>query len=217
MGRDWEIFWDNGDQDKDTSLPSTKSDLLPNDYEGFHVPISIGTLSSVETNDTISLDRTIQEELLAEVSRLLPPLMPDEYDTIIQSTSSGLLMNLTMAQGQCVAFSGYVRYSDGSIGPTEANRCIRQVGDVIIAINGESVIGMQFSDVVQRLRESSKNKNVALRLQSCRSIGVDSDKESSQPTIIQKESSPTDENEEDIIDWYDGRIFLYSKSDRIHI
>jgi hypothetical protein len=93
---------------------------------------------------------------------LLPPLLTGEYDTVIPITAKGLMMNVGEMHGS-VAFLGYRQFPDGSKGPAETARVVRNIGDKIIAVDGVSTIGKSFQDVINMLRESGKNKFAYMR------------------------------------------------------
>jgi hypothetical protein len=92
----------------------------------------------------------------------LPPPLAGEYDTIIPVTAKGLMMNVGEVNNS-VAFLGYRKNSDGSKGPAELAKLIRNVGDIIIAVDGESTIGKSFKDVIALLRLSGENKFAYMR------------------------------------------------------
>lgn len=92
----------------------------------------------------------------------LPPPLVGEYDAVIPITSKGLLLNVGEIHGS-VAFLGYRQYPDGSQGPAELNSLIRNVGDKIIAVDGQSTVGKTFKEVIAMLRESGKNRYAYMR------------------------------------------------------
>lgn len=92
----------------------------------------------------------------------LPPPLTGEYDAIIPITAKGLMMNVGEMHGS-VSFLGYRQFSDGSKGPAEVARLIRNVGDKIIAVDGVSTVGKTFQEVINMLRESGKNKYAYMR------------------------------------------------------
>ena len=83
---------------------------------------------------------------------LLSPPLEGEYDVRIPVTSSGLMLNVGEVKGN-VAFLGYRRLPGGLPGPSEVKRLIRSYGDVIIAVNGKSVVGKSFSEVIPYLKD----------------------------------------------------------------
>jgi len=99
---------------------------------------------------------------LVRSNTMLPPPLTGEYDAIIPITSKGLMLNVGEINGS-VAFLGYRKFPDGSKGPTELARLIRNVGDKIIAVDGQSTIGKDFKSVIMMLRESGKNKYCYMR------------------------------------------------------
>ena len=64
------------------------------------------------------------------------------------------MLNVGEADGGGVAFLGYRQFQDGSQGPAERENLIRKIGDVIIAVNGQSTVGKSFKEVIPKLRES---------------------------------------------------------------
>ena len=82
---------------------------------------------------------------------LLPPPLDGEYDVRIPVTSSGLMLNVGEVKGN-VAFLGYRKLPDGSPGPSEIRRLVRNHGDIIIAVNGQSVVGKSFQQVIPHLK-----------------------------------------------------------------
>jgi hypothetical protein len=69
----------------------------------------------------------------------MPALLVGEYDTIIPVTVHGLLMNVGEVGGS-VAFLGYRSFPDGSKGPAEEQKLIREAGDKIISVDGVSTV-----------------------------------------------------------------------------
>ena len=72
------------------------------------------------------------------------------------------MMNVGEVSGS-VAFLGYRKFPDGSRGPSEIAQLIRSFGDIIIAVDGRSTVGMSFKEVIGTLRESGKNKFAFMR------------------------------------------------------
>ncbi len=66
------------------------------------------------------------------------------------------MMNVGEVQGS-VAFLGYQQFADGVRGPAEINNRVKNIGDKIISINGQSTMGKAFKDVIELLRESGKH------------------------------------------------------------
>ena len=92
----------------------------------------------------------------------LPPPLTCEYDVIVPITATGLMMNVGEIVGS-VAFLGYRKFPDGSRGPSEIAQLVRNFGDIIIAVDGESTVGKSFKDVINMLKESGKNKFAYMR------------------------------------------------------
>jgi hypothetical protein len=103
-----------------------------------------------------------QSMQLVKVNASLPPVMTGEYDAIIPITAKGLMMNVGEIHGS-VAFLGYRQFPDGSRGPAEVKKLIRNVGDKIIAVDGLSTVNKSFKEVIGFLRESGKNKYAFMR------------------------------------------------------
>ena len=59
----------------------------------------------------------------------------------------GLMLNVGDKDG-CVSFMGYRELPDGSKCFAETNRLIKRHGDIIIAVNGRSVVGKTFAEVI---------------------------------------------------------------------
>ena len=99
---------------------------------------------------------------LMKLNSSLPPLLTGEYDAIVPITSKGLMMNVGEIHGS-VAFLGYRTFPDGTKGPAELKKLIRNVGDKIIAVDGVSTVDKTFKEVINLLRESGKNKFAFMR------------------------------------------------------
>lgn len=69
----------------------------------------------------------------------MPPLLVGEYDAVVPITKFGLLMNVGEINGS-VAFLGYRSFPDGTKGPAEVQKLIRNVGDKIISVDGVSTV-----------------------------------------------------------------------------
>lgn len=85
-------------------------------------------------------------------NKLLPPPLEGEYDVRIPVTPAGLMLNVGEVKGT-VAFLGYRRSADGAPGPSEMKRLVRSTGDAFIAVNGKSVVGKSFSEVIPYLKD----------------------------------------------------------------
>ncbi|GKY91232.1 hypothetical protein MPSEU_000095800 [Mayamaea pseudoterrestris] len=103
----------------------------------------------------------LRHRVVRSHTALLPPLA-GEYDTIIPVTSKGLMMNVGEVNNS-VAFLGYRSNPDGSKGPAEIANLIRNNGDIIIAVDGESTIGKSFKEVIGMLRVSGEFKFAYMR------------------------------------------------------
>jgi hypothetical protein len=71
----------------------------------------------------------------------MPPLLAGEYDSIIPVTKHGLLMNVGEVNGS-VAFLGYRSFPDGTMGPAQMQKLIRDEGDKIISVDGVSTVSI---------------------------------------------------------------------------
>jgi len=113
---------------------------------------------------------TSSEEKPAEIKKQtiyveklnLPDVMTGEYDVVLPVTPKGLLMNVGEMNGN-VAFLGYRKFPDGSAGPAEKQRLLRNIGDRIIAVNGKATVGRPFKDVIDMLRESGTRSEAHMR------------------------------------------------------
>jgi len=111
------------------------------------------------------VDLVAKEDTMKFQSRVnasLPPLLTGEYDAIVPITAKGLMMNVGEIHGS-VAFLGYRSFPDGSKGPAELGRLIRNVGDKIIAVDGVTTVKKTFQEVIGMLKESGKNKYAYMR------------------------------------------------------
>ena len=122
--------------------------------------------------DIVSKEDAIKLQI--KINASLPPLLTGEYDAIVPITAKGLMMNVGEIHGS-VAFLGYRSFPDGSKGPSEINKLIRNVGDKIIAVDGVSTIKRSFQDVIGMLKESGKHKYAFMRFLETRFSVCDSD------------------------------------------
>uniref|UniRef100_A0A6U6LAX8 PDZ domain-containing protein n=1 Tax=Odontella aurita TaxID=265563 RepID=A0A6U6LAX8_9STRA len=79
------------------------------------------------------------------------------YEASIPVTQFGLLLKLRELDS-AVTFDGYTRLPDGSQGPSELCSLIREIGDVIVAINGTCVEDSSYREVVNMLKEAVKKE-----------------------------------------------------------
>ena len=122
--------------------------------------------------DVVSKEDAIKLQI--KINASLPPVLTGEYDAIVPITAKGLMMNVGEIHGS-VAFLGYRKFADGSSGPSEIQKLIRNVGDKIIAVDGQSTIKRSFQDVIGMLKESGKNKYAFMRFLETRFSVCDSD------------------------------------------
>lgn len=101
-------------------------------------------------------------KLQVKINASLPPLLTGEYDAVIPITSKGLMMNVGEIHGT-VAFLGYRQFPDGTKGPSEITKLVRNVGDKIIAVDGVSTVDKSFQEVILLLKESGKQKYAFMR------------------------------------------------------
>lgn len=86
---------------------------------------------------------------------LLPQLLVGEYDAIIPLTPHGLLLNVGEVKKGRIAFLGYRQFPDGSKGPAELLNLVRRCGDLIIAVNGQSIVISKLDETLAILRRST--------------------------------------------------------------
>jgi hypothetical protein len=86
---------------------------------------------------------------------VLPPLLVGEYDVVIPLTPHGLLLNVGEVKKGRVAFLGYRQFPDGSKGPAELKKLVRRCGDIIIAVNGQSIVMSKLDEILSILRRST--------------------------------------------------------------
>lgn len=103
---------------------------------------------------------------------VIPPPLTGEYDAIIPITGKGLMMNVGEIHGS-VAFLGYRQLPDGSKGPAEIAKIVRNVGDKIVAVDGVSTFGKSFKEVIDMLKETGKNRYAFMRFLENRYSMVD--------------------------------------------
>jgi len=95
----------------------------------------------------------------------LPPLAKGEYQASFPVTEHGLLLEVGLIDSHKVVF-GYKRAPDGSRGPAEIEKLIREAGDRIIAVNQTDVTNLQYSDLVTLILSEQKDaSSVVLRFQ----------------------------------------------------
>ena len=91
---------------------------------------------------TKSLETDLKHEDVKKnykMPKQMPPLLIGEYDAVVPITSQGLLMNVGEINDS-VAFLGYRKFPDGTKGPAEIQRLIKNEGDKIIAVDGTSTV-----------------------------------------------------------------------------
>ena len=62
-----------------------------------------------------------------------------------------------------IVFMGYRLLRDGSKGPAELNRLVRSVGDAIIVVNGNNVVGKTFKQAALCIKKCHKFAYVRFR------------------------------------------------------
>jgi len=80
-----------------------------------------------------------------------------QYEAFIPITPHGLLIMLKNKINGTVEFNGYAKKPDGSMGPAETDNLIRNLGDVVIEINGCTLKGLQFMNVLSLIRNFVKH------------------------------------------------------------
>lgn len=91
---------------------------------------------------------------LSQIHESIPPLKAGEYNVLLPITSSGLLITLHELEKNTAAFSNYRAFPDGTEGPAQKNKLIRNKGDRIIMINGERTENKPIEDIVEMLRRA---------------------------------------------------------------
>ena len=105
------------------------------------------------------------------VNRYMPPLGRGEYDTVVPTTSHGLMMNVLEVNG-AVVFNGYKQLANGVKGPAELSNCVLTIGDKFIGVDGIQTIGKSFDEVVVLLRRSANNRYAFLRFRGVSSAAT---------------------------------------------
>lgn len=101
------------------------------------------------------------------------------YDTVLPITSEGLMILLVDLKdptvnikgleghrdiGYSTVFSGYRKHRSGSFSIAEKDNLIRNVGDIIVALNDSDMRGVAFDDVVTMLTDMVANNNNEVKL-----------------------------------------------------
>jgi len=85
-------------------------------------------------------------------------------------TTMGLLLNVGEVDKN-VAFLGYRQFPDGTRGPAEVKQLCRRHGDIIIAVNGKSLVGKPFKEVIPYLKESIRFAYIRFVHKDCTTDG----------------------------------------------
>ena len=74
----------------------------------------------------------------------------------IVTADDGLLLNIHHTYLDSTVFHGYRRMGDGSLGQAEIKQVARNSGDIIAAVNGASVVGKHFDEVVSIFKDAKR-------------------------------------------------------------
>jgi len=85
-------------------------------------------------------------------------------------TTMGLLLNVGEVDKN-VAFLGYRQFPDGTKGPAEVKNLCKRNGDIIIAVNGKSLVGKPFKEVIPYLKESIRFAYIRFVHKDCTTDG----------------------------------------------
>lgn len=136
---------------------------------GMELPSSLCTECGPLTSGSLKNDTNA---IIVGGPQDMPPLLTGEYDAMIPVTESGLLMNVGEIDGS-VAFLGYRPKPDGTKGPAEMQKLIKNVHDKIIAVNGVSTVNKSFQDVIQLLKQGSSAQYAKMRFLSVKFGEID--------------------------------------------
>ena len=156
------------DQDHGPEVPSLRTPLslqrsnLQCDELGANTPRQLEELTSHPT-EVISIVKELVWKVATNENNLcyryhqsvLPPLLVGEYDAIIPLTPHGLLLNVGEIKKGRIAFLGFRQFPDGSKGPAELKNLVRRFGDIIIAVNGHSIVTSNLDETLAILRRST--------------------------------------------------------------
>jgi len=156
------------DQDHEPEVPSLRTPLslqrsnLQCDELGANTPRQLEELTSHPT-EVISIVKELVWKVATNENNLcyryhqsvLPPLLVGEYDAIIPLTPHGLLLNVGEIKKGRIAFLGFRQFPDGSKGPAELKNLVRRFGDIIIAVNGHSIVTSNLDETLAILRRST--------------------------------------------------------------
>jgi hypothetical protein len=95
-----------------------------------------------------------------------PPPSNEPYDVVFPVTPHGLLFSVSPGIDGSTVFLKYDRYPDGSKGPVELNRWVRNVGDRIVAVNQVSTSQLSYTEVLSLLRNCRTKKYATVRFQA---------------------------------------------------
>lgn len=117
-----------------------------------------------QPSSSSSTATNISPHAALDLHRQLPSPKHGEYDTVVPTTPQGLMLRILKGSG-FAAFNGYLRLADGRQSPAELLKCIRGIGDKIVAVDGVFITGMSFDEVIGKIRRaSSTKKSVHFRL-----------------------------------------------------
>lgn len=105
-----------------------------------------------------------------------------EYDVTFPVTSSGLLLNLGQNGVGSTFFVNYLRFPNGAKGPAEMLGLVRNMGDVVVAVDSRSTAGITFKNVTVMIKDSAtKNASVSIRFVENSFVGKDNTSNATAP------------------------------------
>jgi hypothetical protein len=110
-----------------------------------------------------STDPADEEHILHSIIGDLPPLVFGEYDSLLPTTSKGIMITVKSNMDGTATFLRYTQFPNGLRGPSEMQNLCRNIGDRLIAVDGISVLEKSNGAIVEMLKEKSKNKHVHIR------------------------------------------------------
>ena len=116
-------------------------------------------LEAVDPKEVIDMAREDQQAATSPPSN-------EEYEVMFPVTSHGLLFKVSPDIDGSAVFHGFLQYPDGSKGPAERYRWVRNVGDRIVAVNQVSTAPLSYTEVISLLRNCKNKKCVTVRFQA---------------------------------------------------
>lgn len=138
----------------DTKREPTASSAKQNPVES-NVPSTSSLSSIIKTDDTkssssLSSNRqatpnnpTANINTIRRKRTFLHPLKAGEYEVLIPVTSDGMLLKIANNSKKGTQFTGYRECADGSKGPSETRKLIKNIGDRIIGFNGVDTVSQK--------------------------------------------------------------------------